>query len=246
MATRADPSVPGIDAAVRAAWSRLAEGSAMAGEETGAAHGSTLPRDTLQRRGAARPPSQAPQPGTPARRGAGRRLAGAVLAAALAAALFAVAGEARAQTQTVVENFGQGGNQVLELNRVAQTFETGPNTGGYTVTHVTLRANAAPHPAGTASTLRAMLCNVDSSGKPPDNLGFCTWTETLTFFDPGDLDFELERARSACCRTGSTPSSPSARRARSRRCRRPPPAARTLPRRPAGTSARAGCPGNGR
>ena len=113
---------------------------------------------------------------------------------ALAAALLALAGAAQAQDQTVVENLAQGGNQVLELNRVAQTFETGPNTGGYTVTHVTLRANAAPHPAGTSSTVRAMLCNVDSSGKPPDNLGFCTWTGTVRFFDAGDLDFELERA----------------------------------------------------
>ena len=113
---------------------------------------------------------------------------------ALAAALFALAGGAEAQEQTVVENFGQGSNQVLEFNRIAQTFETGPNTGGYTVTHIRLKANGAPHPAGTGSTLRAMLCNVDSSGKPPDNLGFCTWTGTVRFFDAGNLDFELERS----------------------------------------------------
>ena len=113
---------------------------------------------------------------------------------ALAAALLALAGAAQAQDQTVVENLAQGGNQVLELNRVAQTFETGSNTGGYTVTHIRLKANAAPHPAGTSSTLRAMLCNVDADGKPPDNLGFCTWTGTVRFFDAGDLDFELERA----------------------------------------------------
>ena len=123
-----------------------------------------------------------------------RRPGFAVALSLLAAALLALAGGAQAQDQTVVENLAQGGNQVLELNRVAQTFETGSNTGGYTVTHIRLKANAAPHPAGTSSTLRAMLCNVDSSGKPPDNLGFCTWTGTVRFFDAGDLDFELERS----------------------------------------------------
>ena len=114
--------------------------------------------------------------------------------AALALLAVGVSGKALAQSQTVVENFGQSGNLGLEVGDVAQTFETGPNTGGYTVTHIRLEANARPNPVGTSSTVRAMLCNVDSSGKPPHNLGFCTWTETKRFFDPGDLDFELERA----------------------------------------------------
>ena len=124
---------------------------------------------------------------------AGSRIAGAG-AAILWCAMMAAAPAAQAQDQTIVENFGQGTDHGLEVGDVAQTFETGPNTGGYTVTRIRFEARARPHPAGTSSTLRAMLCNVDASGKPPDNLGFCTWTGTVRFFDAGDLDFELERA----------------------------------------------------
>ena len=135
----------------------------------------------------------------PRRRGAlpgglpgGRALALALAGGALLA--MGLSGGAEAQEQTVVENFGQGADLSLEVGDVAQTFETGSNTGGYTVTRIRLEARARPHPAGTSSTLRAMLCNVDSSGKPPDNLGSCTWTGTVRFLDAGDLDFELERA----------------------------------------------------
>ncbi len=114
-------------------------------------------------------------------------------AAALGLALLAAAGGAEAREQTVVENFGQGADRGLEVGDVAQTFLTGPNPGGYTVTHVRLRASARPRPAGASSTLRAMLCNVDAGGRPPDNPGSCTWTGTARFLDAGDLDFELER-----------------------------------------------------
>ena len=73
-------------------------------------------------------------------RGAGRhRIAGAG-ATILWCAMMAAAPAAQAQDQTIVENFGQGADLILEVGDIAQTFETGPNTGGYTVTRIRLEA----------------------------------------------------------------------------------------------------------